>query len=107
MKLDITKIENLLGQVYDELQSIDDKAANIEARRQFIFHMTDWLDDLKSLIKLFEEGELGKGQSAQTVAGIFYHIIPHLNAAGRLLLDHIPDPFLKELPSPPEPRRLG
>jgi hypothetical protein len=93
MRLDIAKIEKLLGQVYDRLQSIDDKAANTEARRQFVFHMTDWLDDLERLAKLYEEGELRKDKAAQTVAGFLYHVIPHLNAAGRLLLDNIPDPF--------------
>ena len=93
MRLDIAKIENLMGQVYDELQSIDDKAANTEARRQFVFHMTDWLDNLESLVQLYEEGELRKDRASQTVAGFLYHVIPHLNAAGRMLLDSIPDPF--------------
>ena len=93
MRLDIAKIENLMGQVYDALQSIDDKAAHAEAKRQFVFHMTDWVDNLESLVKLYEEGTLRKDQAAQTVAGFLYHAVPHLNAAGRLLLDRIPDPF--------------
>lgn len=93
MRLDIAKIENLMGQVYDALQSIDDKAANAEAKRQFVFHMTDWVDNLERLVKLYEEGALRKDQAAQTVAGFLYHVIPHLNAAGRLLLDRIPEPF--------------
>jgi hypothetical protein len=93
MRLDIAKIENLMGQVYDALQSIDDKAANAEAKRQFVFHMTDWVDNLERLVKLYEEGAVRKDKAAQTVAGFLYHVIPHLNAAGRLLLDCIPDPF--------------
>jgi hypothetical protein len=96
MRLDIAKIENLMGQVYDALQSIDDKAANSEAKRQFVFHMTDWLDSLESLVKLYEEGALRKDKAAQTVAGFLYHVIPHLNAAGRLLLDRIPEPFKED-----------
>ncbi|SRR5260370_15429052 len=96
MKLDVPKIRIMMGQVYDELQSIDGTAANAEAKRQFIFHMTDWLDDLGSLVKLYEEGNLQKDEAASTVAGFLYHVIPHLNAAGRLLLDHVPDPFKRD-----------
>lgn len=95
MKLDIAKIKNLMGQVYDELQSIDDQA-DTEAKRQFVFHMTDWLNDLESLVKLYEEGGMRKDKATQTVASFLYHVIPHLNAAGRLLLDYIPDPFQRD-----------
>jgi hypothetical protein len=96
MKLDVAKIENLMGQVYDALQSIDDKAANSEAKRQFVFHMTDWLDNLESLVKLYEEGTVRQEKAAQTVARFLYHVIPHLHAAGRLLLDRIPEPFKED-----------
>lgn len=93
MKLEHAKVEELLGQVFDELQTIEDKEEYAEIKQKFIFHMTDWVDDLQDLIVLYQQLEQYKGNAAQTIAGFLYHVIPHLNAAGRLLLDHIPDPF--------------
>ena len=100
MTLNAAKIEELMREVYDRLQSIDDAAANAEARRRFAFHMTDCLGDLEALVELYENGEQDKDKAAQKVAGILYHAVPHLNAAGRLLLDHIPDPFERDSLSP-------
>jgi hypothetical protein len=63
-------------------------------RHDFAFHMTDWLTDLKELNELYahpEKAELDK--ATISIIGILYHVIPHLNAAGRLLLDTIPDAF--------------
>jgi CBS domain containing-hemolysin-like protein len=93
MTLDHTKIEDLLGKVFDELQTIEDKQEYVKRKQKFIFHMTDWLDDLQDLIEMYQQIEQYKGNSVQTIAGFLYHVIPHLNASGRLLLDHIPDHF--------------
>lgn len=98
--LNITKIENLLGQVYDIMQSNSNELEHTAARKQFVFHMTDWLDDLEILSKVYIENELATDDVAKTVAGFLYHVIPHLNAAGRLLLDHIPDAFTEDNESP-------
>jgi hypothetical protein len=63
-------------------------------RQEFIFHMMDWSDDLKTLADLFDKPERHDGHSASDLLiGFLYHVAPHLNAAGRLLLDKIDDPF--------------
>jgi hypothetical protein len=56
--------------------------------------MTDWLGDLKELNALYTHPEKADLHEATVlIIGFLYHVIPHLNAAGRLLLDHISDPF--------------
>ena len=95
MKFETEKVKTLLGNIYDKLQSRDDFETNSEFKREFIFHMTDWLEYLERLVELYEVGDIKKEEdkAAQQVAGFLYHVIPHLKAAGRLLLDNIPDPF--------------
>jgi hypothetical protein len=93
MSLEHAKIEELLGQVFDKLQTVEDREKYAQRKQQFIFHMTDWIDDLQNLLELYGHPEQPQGNPAQTIAGFLYHVIPHLNAAGRLLLDRIPDPF--------------
>jgi hypothetical protein len=67
-------------------------------RYDFAFHMTDWLYNLKELNELYAQPEKAELHKATiSIIGLLYHIIPHLNAAGRLLLDKIPDAF-----APPE-----
>jgi hypothetical protein len=80
--------------VYNQLQRLDDPAANAEARRDFVFHMTDWLDDLDRLKTIFDQpDQADRRKVASEIAGILYHVIPHLKTAGRLLLDDVRDPF--------------
>jgi hypothetical protein len=37
--------------------------------------------------------QLDAEAASALVIGFLYHVVPHLNAAGRLLLDEISDPF--------------
>ncbi len=97
MKLDV-KLEHLLGQVFDSMREDLRKdlghADYEQQRRDFIFHMTDWSDDLAAIDKLFEgESASSEELASKVIVGFLYHAIPHLNAAGRLLLDTIPDAF--------------
>src|SRR5437773_7858330 len=77
----------------DLKKSLD--AADFERRKlDYVFHMTDWLDDLQNLTRLYENPEKQDLEAASTaIIGFLYHVVPHLNAAGRLLLDEIVDPF--------------
>jgi hypothetical protein len=93
-----SQLEHLLGQVFDEAreglrESLD--PAEYEKRRQdFVFHMTDWKRDLEQLTHLFRNPDQSNEEAASTlVIGFLYHVLPHLNAAGRLLLDDVADPF--------------
>ena len=104
------QIESLLRAVFGELRE-EDQPGFEKKREEFVFHMTDWLDDLDDLIALFRSENATKEAAARQIVGFLYHVPPHLNAAGRLLLDGIPDPFTAdgehpvEEPPPSQPRR--
>lgn len=56
--------------------------------------MTDWLYNLRSLSDIYEHPDRFDPKTAgREIAGFLIHVIPHLKAAGRLLLDEISDPF--------------
>jgi hypothetical protein len=103
MTLDRSALERLFGQVFDHCQEgLQDEisSAKYERRRyDFVFHMLDWNEDLQFLNGLFAKPE---GQdveaTSRSLIGFLYHVIPHLNAAGRLLLDEVPDPFAEARP---------
>jgi len=89
-------VVKLLGQVFDELQETDDQNEHARRKQEFVFHMTDWIDDLQGLASLYENPEKYESEASKIIAGFLYHVIPHLRAAGRLLLDRIPDAFEQE-----------
>ncbi len=103
---DRSALEQLLGQVFDYCQEdLQDEISPTEyekRRHEFAFHMLDWPKDLEFLSRLFAnpEGHDIRATSISLIA-FLYHVIPHLNAAGRLLLDEVPDPFA-EAQLPPE-----
>jgi hypothetical protein len=103
--LTVSKVEQLLGRVFDGArESLREEldAQEYERRKHdFVFHMTDWLGDLEQLTDLFNQPDQQDEESASAhVIRFLYHVIPHLNAAGRLLLDEVGDPF-----SQPESRK--
>ena len=56
--------------------------------------MTDWTDDLERLAALYKDPASMDLKAAQRfLFGFLVHVIPHLNAAGRLMLGEIRDPF--------------
>jgi hypothetical protein len=56
--------------------------------------MTDWLNDLEDLVDLYEHPEkFKKAAAGQFIFGFLVHVLPHLRAACRLLLDEDPDTF--------------
>ena len=91
-------LEELLGKIFDGAR--EGLRENIEPeeyarrRRDFIFHMSDWKSEIQRLADLYQKPE-GHDENAASdfVIGLLYHVIPHLNAAGRLLLDEVLDPF--------------
>jgi hypothetical protein len=86
-------IQAMLDRVFDDFQSHDDEERHELAKQQFVFHMTDWAEDLFALCKLYARPSDSDPDAGRTIARFLYHVIPHLNAAGRLLLDQVPDPF--------------
>jgi hypothetical protein len=92
------QLERLLGLIFDGaregLREELDPDEYQKRRHDFVFHLADWQDDLERLATLFKHPDQQDEDSAsELVIGFLYHVIPHLNAAGRLLLDEVKDPF--------------
>lgn len=92
------ELRTVLEKVFDEMRGEwrrELSPKDYEARRSdFVFHMTDWLEDFDQLSAALKarKGGLADGLT-ESIVGFLYHAVPHLNAAGRLLLDEIPDAF--------------
>src|SRR5262249_46575995 len=90
------ELVRVLKAAYNNFQRLDDKTANAEARQDFVFHMTDWLDDLDELKALYEDpARFDKKTADQIVFSFLIHALPHLMAAGRILLGKVTDPFVE------------
>lgn len=89
----------LLNKVFDRvrgkhLPESEDPSHYTEWQRDFSFHLTDWIPDLERLQALFKDPSKFDDETASTVIVAFLtHVLPHLNAAGRILLDEVSDPF--------------
>ncbi len=84
----------LMRQVFDELREGIRETTSPheydELRESFAFHMTDWADDIQKLSKLRASSDsIRPEDAAKEVVGLLYHLIPHLNEAGNLLLDGV------------------
>ena len=93
-----TPAEELLGSVFDSAREGLRESLSPEEyekrRHDFVFHLADVREDVARLAELLADPTKHDEEAASAlVIGILYHAIPHLNAAGRLLLDHIDDPF--------------
>ena len=90
------KIEELLAQIFDELQELDNPEEHQRNKEEFVFHMLDWKNDLEKISQIYTSPEHYEVEASEIIAGFLYHVIPHLNRAGNLLLDSVPNPFDKE-----------
>src|SRR4051794_11083891 len=71
-------LKQLLGKVFDELGDATDLVAHKKRREDFIFHMTDWLNDLEDLGVIYKCPEnRNRKETAIKIASILYHVIPH------------------------------
>ena len=90
--------DDILARVFDEMHgSLREHLSPAEyaaLRDTFIFHMNDWGGDLAALAALRDDpGSMDVEKATVFLVGMLYHVIPHLNAAGRLLLGSVGDPF--------------
>jgi hypothetical protein len=96
----------LLARIYDHYQKLDDPAANKVCRQDFIFHMSDWEDNLRALAELYEHPEVfDKTNAERIVAGFLYHATHHIMEAARLLLDYEPG-YIFDSPKPKQTKEL-
>jgi hypothetical protein len=85
------ELKKVLGKVYDAYRKLNDPTLNALCRQDFSFHMTDWLDDLQRLCRLYDHPEETTREEAEdAVFGFLIHAVPHLMAASRLLVGKEP-----------------
>ena len=88
------ELQRVLKDVYNRYQKLDDPETNRTARRDFVFHMTDWIEDLEQLAALYDHpAKFDKATAGDVVFGFLIHALGHLLAASRLLQDSVCDPF--------------
>src|SRR5438132_6508783 len=81
-------LEKILRSVFDAFQKHEDRKTNAVMKRDFVFHMTDWEDDLRRLHRFIEDPKGFSKEEAKTiVASFLYHATSHIKAAASLLLD--------------------
>jgi hypothetical protein len=57
-------------------------------RDSFVFHMTDWVEDLKSLHRLYSmPSEVSAEESKEALQALLFHTLPHLLAAAEIYDD--------------------
>jgi hypothetical protein len=87
-----TTIERVLGEIFEQ-SDVDDRDLRASQREAFVFHMTDWREDLRRLARLYDNPQAFNDQeSKDIVTSMLYHGLGHLIAAARLY-DYVPDPF--------------
>lgn len=88
------ELQRLLAAAYHRYQKLDDPAADAAACRDFVFHMTDWIDDLEQLAKVYASPGKQERKSAERIVYQFLnHAVSHLMAAGVLIDGKLSDPF--------------
>lgn len=91
------KLTRILEAVFDAMR--DDWRSDLSAeeyderKADFVFHMTDWKGDLDRLAALYQNPASDADAAADSVVAFLFHVIPHLNAAGHLLLDDVGSAF--------------
>lgn len=83
--------------IFDQYQRLDDRASRAKAREAVVFHKTDWLGDLNALARFYLNPAGTDPETAgHAVTGMLYHVMPHLEAAARLLLNYQGDTFVSD-----------
>lgn len=92
-------IEQLLQDVFDGAGDDTELTPEDFAKRraEFVFHLRDCKRDFEQMARIFQNPEeFDEDEASRLIIGMLYHVIPHLNRAGRLLLDEINDPFVAD-----------
>lgn len=83
---DSQKLGRLLKAVFNDYQRDGDRETSARCWENFVFHMTDWTDDLRALAELYAHPARHDVDSAgKTVFSFLAHAVPHLRAAARNL----------------------
>lgn len=91
---EINKLEQLLARAFEVCKAGRRTKKFRQQQFDFVFHMTDWLFDLEELYDMVHNPEnWNPDKAGEFLIGFLYHVIPHLNTAGKLLVGEISDPF--------------
>jgi len=83
-----------LQAVFNHWQTIKNPVKRAEYSREFVFHMTDWMAELEGLARFFRHPDKFAAKQAELVVfWLFTHALPHISAAGRIMLGELSDPF--------------
>lgn len=91
----LAAIQTALEGVYRPFNQSAGPVSSDHRTRDFVFHMTDWIDNLQQLHQFYEEPERHSDEEwdQAVYGGIISHAIGHLLAASRLIDDDVSDPF--------------
>jgi hypothetical protein len=81
-------LETKLLAFFQEMANIKEKNNFDSDSESFLFHMTDWRDELATLEQLFNRpDEVSQKDANQILRDLFFHLLPHLNAAAEIYDD--------------------
>lgn len=85
-----------LRAIYCEMQTCR-TPDDFKKQDDFAFHIIECMEDMNGISSMLSEIADSK-HAAEKLIGFLYHVVPHLNAAARLLLDKVPDTFSQYSP---------
>ena len=81
-------LENKLLEFFKDMASAKENNNYESDRGKFVFHMTDWQEELGSLLQFFRNpDDYDQVQANHVLQELFYHVLPHLNAAAEIYDD--------------------
>ncbi len=85
-----------LRAVFMDFHAEDSDPGKEKACGDFVFHMTDWIEELERLSRLYSDPlSHNEEEVRRAVTGFLYHACGHIIQAARLY-DYVPDPFGEE-----------
>lgn len=81
-------LAGLLLEFFREMADAKEHSNFERDKDAFVFHMTDWESDLHDLAELFSRpDEFAQQHAKKVLHNLFYHVLPHLNAASEIYDD--------------------
>ena len=81
-------LENKLLEFFKDMALAKENNNYESDRGKFVFHMTDWQEELGTLLHLFSNpDDYDQEQANHILQELFYHVLPHLNAAAEIYDD--------------------
>jgi len=83
-------LEQKLLTFFKEMASTKENDNFDADHESFVFHMTDWQDELVELQRLFScPDEMSQAEANRILQELFFHMLPHLNAAAEIYDDAV------------------